>query len=540
MTRKKTTSYKITLRRLTLGLAACFLAACSLNGASVHGQGDLSPDFIEHDYQFFSPVDFDFENRPIRKSSGLFFRYDKLRWAMTGERTTIGDNSLAVQSEAVLVQTPLSEGLAPPSYTIRNSIQDAPPASDFAWGERYEFGLQSNGNGWLIGILDGPAVQTTEVYGFNELTIPGTLPLLTRDNPDIDPGITPFFTLGPNDLSQTRNGFGSVHVNFAVPDGFLSGFRDYSINGINNQVGPTTGGPGRTLIPGTVVSTLVDGILTQVQITLATVVTGASRLGIPDAPDDIDGDGVTFFTVFNDTNLNGVIDDGELILGNGIDFDDLHTFNVAFDTFIVRNYTETQGIELMRTVDLSNRFKQKKDQHSSASIAFGARYLRLRDEFYWEGRGGILGLTFANTEVQNSIIGPQIRGKWHTQRGRWGIDIDSRFVWGYNVQDQDQFGAIGQDLVPGGVNSLATARPNAVRSGRQNENFSPLAELRAEASYNLTSSIAFRLGYTAMFLDNITRASQTQVWALPNLGLSKGGKQDIFINGVNVGFDVVY
>jgi len=533
MTRKKITSHKITLRRLTLrrltlGIAACFWAACSLNGASVHGQAD----FIEHDLQFFSPVDFDFEDRPIRKSSGLFFRYDKLSWAMTGERTTIGDNSLNVQSEAVLVQTPFSEGIAPPTYAILNSIQDAPPASDFAWGERYEFGLQSNGNGWLIGVLDGPAVQTTEIYGFNELAIPGTLPLLTRDNPDIDPGITPFLTLGPNDLSQTRNGFGSVHVNFATPTGFLSGFRDYSINGVNNQGGPTIRGPGRTLLPGTVVSTIINGLLTQVQITAATVITGADGI-----PDDLDGDGITFFTVFTDDDGDGVFDD---FAGNGIDYNDLYTFNVAFDTFIVRNYTETQGIELMRTVDLSNRFKQKKDQRNSASIAFGARYLRLRDEFYWEGRGSILGLTYANTEVQNSIIGPQIRGKWHTQRGRWGIDIDGRFVWGYNVQDQDQFGAIGQDLVPGGVNSLATARPNAVRSGRHNENFSPLAELRAEASYNLTSSIALRLGYTAMFLDNITRASQTQVWALPNLGLSKGGKQDIFINGVNVGFDVVY
>jgi len=516
-----------------------WLAACFLIAAPATAQfGELGPG---HDLQFFSPIDFDFDNQPVRKSSGLYFRYDKLSWAMTGERTTIGNNSLNVQSEVVLPQTAFSEGVAPVGYAILNSIQDAPPTSKFAWGERYEFGLLNEGTGWLFGILDGPEVSKTAVYGFNEIAIPNTLPLLTRDNDDISPGITPPFGLGPNDLSTSRNGFGSVHVNFTAPAGFLTGFRDYSINGVNNQGGPTVAGPGRVLTNITVTEESLDGptlfgdVLTVLEITGATVSTGADGI-----PDDIDGDGFTFFTVFVDVNANGVFDGGDIFLGNGVDFDDLHTFNVAFDTFIVRNRTETQGVELMRTVDLSNRHQQKKDQRNSASIAVGARYLRLTDEFYWEGRGGILGLTYANTEAQNSIVGPQIRGKWHTQSGRWGFDFDGRFVWGYNVQDQDQIGAIGQDLVPGGVNRSATGQPHAVRSGRHKESFSPLAEIRAEVSYDVTSSIALRLGYTAMFIDNITRASQTQRWALPDLGILEGGQQDIFINGATVGFDVLY
>lgn len=493
-------------------------------------------DCCEHDLQFFSPVDFDFDCRPIAKDCGWFFRFDKLSWAFTGERTVIGDRNLVVQSEIVHPTTGFSEGNAPPTYQINNSVQDAPPESGFAWGERYEFGrLGKDNSGWFMGVLDGPALHTRETYGFGHLAIPNTLPLVTRDSDDIDPGLTPFFGLGPNDLSTSRNGFGSVHVNFATPTGYLLGFRDYWINGPNNEPGTTNSGPGRILVPGTVVTTFVDGELTQVQITAAAVTQLADGI-----PDDLDGDGFTTFFVFTDLNGNGIFDDDEPIIGNGIDFDDLHMFNIVFDTLLVRNRTETQGVELMRTVDLTNRHEMQKHQNMQASVAFGVRYLRLQDEFYWEGRGGFTGLTFAQNEAQNSIFGPQIRGKWSTQRGRWGFDLDGRFLFGFNVQDQDQYGAVAQDFAPGALNRSATGQPNAVRHGRHKESFSPLVEFRAETSYQLTSSIAARLGYTATFIDNITRASQQQRWFLPDLGILEGGNQEIFINGVNFGFDVVY
>src|SRR5690606_18385109 len=55
-------------------------------------------DNTDHDLQFFSPVDFDFENRPISQRCGYFFRFDKLNWAATGERITVGDPNLVVLS----------------------------------------------------------------------------------------------------------------------------------------------------------------------------------------------------------------------------------------------------------------------------------------------------------------------------------------------------------------------------------------------------------------------------------------------------------
>ena len=517
-------------------LAVCFLAVGSLMGTRASAQPGLlqddafCADCCDHDLQFFSPVEFDFDCMPITKECGWFFGFDKLSWAFTGDRTAIGDQTLVVQSEQIFRDTVFSRGVAPPTYQIFNSIQDAPPEAAFGWGERYEFGKFNENGGWLIGVLDGPKATSDAIYGFQNIEIPNTVPL---DSPSNNINFAEGFTaagpdagiFGSANLSTSRNGFGSVHVNFATPAGFLLGFVDYSVNGPTNSQNPTGGGPGRQVLT----TTVVDDEITDI-----TYSSGADGI-----PDDLNGDLFTFFLVFVDANGNGTFDDGEEV-GNGVDFDDLHTFNVRFDSLSVRNTTETQGFEMMRMFNLSNSHKLTKDQNRSAVLGMGVRYFRLRDDFYWEGKGDLLGRTFAETSVQNSIVGPQIRGMWKSRHGRWDFDVDGRFVWGYNVQDLDQYGAIGEDLNPGAVNRPIAAQPNVVKHGRTDNDFSPLVEFRAESSYRITSSIKFKLGYTAIFVDNVTRASQAVRWYLPDLGLLQGGQQDIFINGANVGFDVMY
>lgn len=496
---------------------------------------DSTPLFVDnpsHDLQFFSPVDFDFENRPIRQQAGYFFSFEKLFWAATGERITVGDPNQVVLSELIFGNSPFSIGTAPPQYVISNSIQDAPPnGSDFGNGDRYEFGYTEGGNGWLIGVMDGPEINGREIFGFNSLTIPNQLPLfLNLDNPNIDITNLAFLSdvlgrpgSGSNDIATSRNGFGSVHVNFATPTGFLAGFVDYAVNGPNNELGPTVAGPGRAVELVTV--TLgADG---NPEITLVTLGSGADGI-----PDNLNGNLVGGFFF--------VVDAAGTVIGTGVDYGDLHTFNVAFERFEVRNVTETDGIELMKTVTLDNRHLPVKRQGEFIELGVGVRFLRLNDEFTFDGSGGILGRTFATTGAENQIVGPQIRGRWSKQRGRWNFGLDGRFVFGYNVQNQTQVGAIGEDLAPGAVNSPIFAQPHAVSYARQQQNFSPLAEIRADLSYQVTSSIAAKLGYTGLFVDNITRASQTVNWSIPDLGILHGGEQEIYINGVNFGFEAVY
>ena len=514
-------------KKKSLLLVGLLFTVC---GSSALGQEYDYVDNSSHELQFFAPVDMDFENLPIGRDSGYFFRYDKLSWATTGEWVEIGDPDLQVQSEDIFPATPVSEGTPIPTYTINNSIQEAPPNAEFAWGERYEFGYQHKNTAWTIGILDGPEAVSIETYGFQQLEIPNTIPLsesafdflfelgfdfATGDINGALPGT------GSNDLTTSRNGFGSVHVNFDTPAGFLTGLRDYALG----DFGQTIFGPG-TVVTGLVISSGDDGeqIITEVAVTSG----GDGGLVI----DDLDGDALGGFFVILDPNGN--------VIGQGIDFDDFHTFNIRFDEFFVRNITKTDGIELMQSWDLNNRHRMVKHQNSLVSIGCGVRYLRLEDAFYWEGRGDMLGRTYADTSVRNSIVGPQIQATYSRQKAKWNFMVDGRFTFGYNIQDIDQIGAIGESLVPGGANSPANAQPHAVSYGMRKNDFAPLGELRAEMSYRVTRSVAFRLGYTATIIDNITRASQTVRWYLPDLGIRDDGQQEIFINGANFGFDVVY
>jgi len=464
-----------------------------------HGQNAIGPLYSPYggdafsggpdtDAEWFAPVDFDFDNRPIGKGGGYFFRFDKLNWAILGEHTTIGDKSVTVLSENIFPGNAGDLGAPPPQYQIINGLQSVPPDAEFGWGERYEFGYSKashNGSsGWMVGIIDGPEVTSETTFGFG-------------------PGV---------------NGFGSVHVNFKTSDGYLLGFRDYqvqTINGSNFVTGqnPVIIGPGGD--PNGLITS--DGIA-----------------------DDINGNAIPVFFFFGvDADASGDIGDDE-VTGNGVDFGDLHEFNIRFDTLLVRNNTQTRGVEVMKTHVLSNRHLQSTRQGNRWELAYGVRFLRMTDDFLFRGDGDLLGLTQVNMSTENQIVGPQVRAKWSTQRGRWNASVDGRFVFGYNVQDLDQTGDIGQNLLPGGLNSLLHGQPTTFSYSRQANDFSPLVELRAETSYQISRAIALNLGYTAIFVDNITRASQVVEYSLPNMGILPAGQQELFINGVNFGFDVVY
>ncbi|MCH8839994.1 MAG: BBP7 family outer membrane beta-barrel protein [Planctomycetes bacterium] len=488
-----------------------------------------------HDLQFYSPVDFDFDDRPLRRADGFIFRYDKLSWAFTGERYTLGDPGRTVQSE-IIYRDPAD--VAPDPYDIPNGIQNSPPRAEFGWGERYELGLFNQGNGWLVGILDGPKAVSSETYGFG----PGS-GLFDTNNPNVtdNRGIDPFFLDpdggwdddgngipdgdGPTDAAQAL-GFGSVHINFAADDGFFFGFRNYLINNQGAMVGTVTG---PILYVGNV-GTSGDAFIDD-----------DPDLGNLGLVDDLDFDGNFGVEIsFVDTNMNGVQDDDEPTLTLLADFGDLHEFNVAFDRVNVRNTTQTDGIEIMRTFDLSNRHMMVKHQNNRLSIAYGARYLRLRDRFAFVGEGSILGMTSVDQRIDNNIVGPQIHARWDHQKGRFLWTLDGRCLLGYNVSNWDQVGLFGQELVPGGMNRLLYGQPTSSAYGRQDNDFSPVVELRAETSYQITNAIAWKLGYTALFVDNIHRAASTVRWRAPDWGFLTEGTQEIFINGVNFGFEAVY
>ena len=276
--------------------------------------------------------------------------------------------------------------------------------------------------------------------------------------------------------------------------------------------------------------------------------------------DDLDGDGAegAVFIVGPDPDNP----DEEIVIGIAVDLDDLHEFNVRFNQVAIKNFTELDGVEIMRTHRLSNKYKETTRQGNYLDIAYGVRFLRLQDTFSFDGTSDLLGASGFTTIADNQLVGPQIRARWSTQRGRWNWGIDGRCLFGYNITNLGQSGFFGLDgdpivteddqgtvtitdpentgLVPGGINRLISGQPTTFAYGKQDNQFSPTAELRATCSYQVTSSIALKLGYTGIFVDNISRASMINRYFLPDMGLTEGGKQEIYINGVDFGFDVVY
>jgi hypothetical protein len=503
---------------------AGFVLAALLDGARAQENLPTGPSNYDHDMQLFAPLLLDLDNSLEDQYSGYFFEYNKLFWSYGGERVVVGNPDVVEFAEVIYRVNPQDEFdvLNPPpgAHQIRNTLNDVPPKAGFAFGNRYELGYQDMGHGWLIGILDGPELNQNEFYGFARVDTDGDgigdgLP------PFIDPDYTPGNDIGPDagpiaGADLRAFGFGAVPVNFAAPDGLLVGFRDY-LNALAEATIGTQGGP--LLYVGNYGASVED-------------------------PDDVDFD---FFRIADDLDGDGLFA-GDLIDldGDGLidliihDFNDLHRFNVFFDSVTVHNTTETDGVELMWSHVLTNKHYQAKHQNNHLVLSFGARFLEVYDQFRVDALGSFMGNSFWDTSFTNSIVGPQLGLKWVNQRQRWRLTADARFMFGYNTADWDQIGLIGERLIPGALNAPLFGRPTAFSHGVQDRDFSPVAELRLQAAYQLTTSLAIKTGYTGYFAGNIRRAAPSVLYRLPDMGFVDTGGEDLLINGFDLGIEFIH
>lgn len=496
---------------------AAFGMLLAVMAASTSAQVNLpfGPAEYSHDFQLFAPAEIDLDNQVHQDDYGYWAGYSKLAWSFSGEHVTVGDPNVLTFAEIIYYNDPAANNVgAPPlPYQIQNGLQNVLPDAGFGFGDRYEIGYRNKGNGWTIGILDGPEQSQFKVYGMSPTLQGSSLP----GTPPIDPSY-----VGPVSGDELYAlGFGNVHINFDTPAGYLLGFRDY-LNYledafIGTQVGPIAyvGNYGGLLEP--------EG-------------------------DDEDVD-LPFFRITDDLNQNGVPGsivvvtigpDGSLLLTTLTDFGDLHQFNVAFDQVQVRSRTEMNGVEAMWTHELTNRHYMAKHQNNHIELAMGARFMRLKDEFGFLADGGILGRTFSDTRIDNNIVGPQVRAKWVNQRQRWRLSGTTSFLFGYNTQNWRQENGIGAELVPGATNRLLYAQPTYSAHGLTFNQFSPVGELRLEASYFLSQAFALKVGYTGMYVGNIKRAATSVRYYLPDMGYRNSGNQDLISNGVDAGIEFVY
>jgi len=522
---------------LTILLATAATFTLALAGAA-RAQHNLpmGPSNYEQDFQLFAPFDLDLDNMSDPQWSGYFFEYNKLFWSYSGERVVVGNEQVTdtiswfngvetIQlsgngqfAEVIYQVNPQDEvdplKPVPAPHLIQNTLRDVPPKAGFAMGNRYEFGYQDQGNGWMVGILDGPELNQAEFYGFvPDESLGGGLPPFIDDDytdgSDVGPGTGP---IAGGDLRAF--GWGSVPILFQTPPGYLYGFRDYL-----------------NLLAGAALGTQV-GPMAYVGNYGASTEDDEAEIEFFRIADDIDEDGVPGAGVIVDP-------DGNVILVF-TDFGDLHEFNIFFDNVYIRNTTETDGVELMWSHSLTNNHYQAKHQNNRLSIGAGARFLRLYDQFRVDAEGSILGRSYWDTSFTNQIVGPQVQMRWENQRQRWRLSADARFLFGYNVADWDQLGLMGEELIPGALNRPLYARPTAFSHGLREQEFSPVAELRVQASYHVWQGAALKLGYTGSYVGNIRRAAPSVFYSLPDMGYVDTGGEDFLINGFDLGVEFVY
>ena len=139
-----------------------------------------------------------------------------------------------------------------------------------------------------------------------------------------------------------------------------------------------------------------------------------------------------------------------------------------------------------------------------------------------------------------NIVGPQVGAKWTNQRQRWRLSANTRFTFGYNIQNWSQENGIGAELVPVPRTGCCTlSRPTRTTACRCDD-FSPVGELRLETAYYLTQAFALKVGYTGMYVGNIKRAATSVRYYLPDMGYRDSGTQDLISNGVDFGIEFVY
>ena len=81
--------------------------------------------------------------------------------------------------------------------------------------------------------------------------------------------------------------------------------------------------------------------------------------------------------------------------------------------------------------------------------------------------------------------------------------------------------------------------PTATTNSAFLQEFSPIVELRLEGRYQITQALSFHAGWTGMWIDNIARASSVIEYTIPTLGFDTSqNRENLFINGVTVGFDI--
>jgi hypothetical protein len=233
-----------------------------------------------------------------------------------------------------------------------------------------------------------------------------------------------------------------------------------------------------------------------------------------------------------------------------------------FANLRMKNILQLNGVEL-------TRFYRARRLHSGAyfELLYGARWFQVNDTFTVEADGNgdvaetdavsiggpatvytfpanILDGSVWSNRALNNLIGPQIGCRFFKQRGRWVTSIEARFLAAANFQNIRNKTNLGSNTITNQANINEDVGIGFSGIGTDTHlyrtMFSPLGELRVNASYQVTRNVGLKVGYTGMVVGNIARGSNTIDYDSINLIgiLNDRFKQNLYVNGVSFGVEI--
>ncbi len=474
---------------------SCVAMLGAVHRASAQHWYEYSPPPRDFDWQIFAPV----QDNPLlcdehRSNEGYFFNSERGRfWIMRPERAAIGVAGPPVQAYAASSVNYIYANL--PSTTLGNGLVGPNATNSAQLGIRYPIigtaavinqfnaiddAYTSHGNGWgnhfAGGWVEGDYGWMMEFYQ--------GLDLNSSDRYGFD--------------DKRRDQLGAAQ---GLPG--IDGVPDPDGPGIilgQNPIGPVNG---IQAILG------IDGLL-EVPVIFNdpfNLLLGFTDDNFDQLPDDLNGDGL-------------------------IDDDDLVRIAVIFDDMEVLNQTNVNSVELMAI-----RRKQQLHGGGVGEVFLGCRYLELDDRFSVLARGGTLADTSWFNHALNRIVGPQFGFRIAKTSRRWTSTIRGRFMAGANFLSVRQNGIIADHLVNNAVGVPLALGGNAFFHRLSNENFSPTGEINYGFGLQLTRSVTFSANWMGTIVGGVTRATNTVVYDLPNLGI-RNKQEEVFVHGVTVGIEI--
>jgi hypothetical protein len=439
-----------------------------------------------HDYQLFAPADLSEYGNGPQQHEGIFARYDRLMWNVSGPKTSVVGNPAA---ERVIAFQNANSQLNLPILDV-NSLDNSFIQNSNVWGNRYELGYVKDDRGWFVSTF--------------------------------------FLHTQTRSITQTPG-----NIAFADPTGITRRFIDLNGDGIDDDINGNGIFGNTAPFNADLFGVLPGGIPGPIFV----------PIGTPYQQQQIIG---TTPPVIN--NLFGfVAADGVLDSYVGADAGDAVAFPLTFTTLTALNETQVRSTEIMHLIRwdplhtganvewfVGVRYMNVKDIFSLLGTNPNGTVQEFR----------------LNNIINNHMVGPQVGIRWNLDQGRWQLNTEARFTAAANFQEANMrggFSAVGnQDTLD--ANAITAANFLSFLDQESSLQFSPIGEIRFDVGYKITQRLSLRVGYTGTLIGGITRASRRITYDLPGVfenGVATRGVQinddnrleSFYMSGVNFGIE---